>query len=109
MPTIGALPEAPHETRRRHARDLTPYRDQRVYERVTAQSASLTTAHPVDERRPDERDAADHHERVGTTPPRVVGQGTVVAVTADPGTVDEVVVTFTGLGAVDPEDEPGKG
>ena len=57
---------------------MTPYCDQRVDERVTAQPAALTAAHPVHERRPDERDAADHHERVGTAPPRVVGHGAVV-------------------------------
>ena len=54
---------------------MTTDRDQRVDERVAAQSAPVPAAHPVRERRRDERRTTDQHERVGDASARVVGHG----------------------------------
>ena len=97
-PTGGAergheIPED-REPRGRDAREVATGRDQRVDERVTAQSAPVTLTDPMHERRPDERGATDRQHCVGDDPPPGPGHGTDVAVpTVEVGVGPVVAVT----------------
>ena len=73
---------------------MTTDRDQRVDDRVAAQSAPVTAAHPVRERRRDERRTTDQNERVGDgATARVTGHGAgfAAAVVVGAGVVPDVV------------------
>ena len=83
------------EPRGGKAGEVATGRDQRVDQRVTAQTASVTTADPVHERRRDERRSTDYENCVGDEPASRSGHGDVAtpAVPVVPVAGAEVAVT----------------